>query len=397
MKVIGENNSEEQKLLEEKRKKMNELIDLNNISIKENITLLISDWCAEHIKTLHREYPSTEWLAVCKVEPQGNGVFLMTDMIFPWQKGVPWDVETTKEWMEWLNKELLARWENWAMWNCILHSHHHMWVFWSGTDNNARLSLNDWRQLAWAVVTAYKGEEISYKGCLNFYKPYNIEIDVDVKNVDSPTIVEKYQDYQNKIAESETRFYEFLLELNKKYIDSITETPSYANVSEYLWIDITEELKKNYDTIKDKIWNPELLEYLEQLNNLANQLAISEVNDWNTFQDMLVEYWAFCDWSDGLLSQLEENRKTKFEAKSNNIVQGTLISETGYPVNRVFDDDYELYEFTADRYSESYIRHMFRVDSTTPVKVGDHSEWLVRDMYDQDYVYVEDRVENMYY
>ncbi|MBO7693810.1 MAG: hypothetical protein J6T10_14415 [Methanobrevibacter sp.] len=51
---------------------MNELIGLNNISIKENLTLLINGWCAEHIKRLHKEYPNTEWLAVCRVEPQGN-------------------------------------------------------------------------------------------------------------------------------------------------------------------------------------------------------------------------------------------------------------------------------------------------------------------------------------
>jgi hypothetical protein len=70
MKVIGENDSNEQKLLEEKRENMNKLVGLNNISIKENITLLINDWCAEHIKTLHKEYPHEEWLAYCKVEPQ---------------------------------------------------------------------------------------------------------------------------------------------------------------------------------------------------------------------------------------------------------------------------------------------------------------------------------------
>jgi hypothetical protein len=49
---------------------MNELVGLNNISINENITLLINDWCKEQIKTLHKEYPNTEWLAYCKVEPQ---------------------------------------------------------------------------------------------------------------------------------------------------------------------------------------------------------------------------------------------------------------------------------------------------------------------------------------
>jgi hypothetical protein len=85
------------------------------------------------------------------------------------------------------------------------------------------------------VVTAYDKEgNINYKGCLNFYKPYNIEIDVNVMNNADMTIVDKYNDYLQKIAESEASFYEFLTEENKEYIDSITETPSYNNISEYL-------------------------------------------------------------------------------------------------------------------------------------------------------------------
>lgn len=396
MKVVGENNSEEQKLLEEKRKKMNELIDLNNVSIKEDITLLINDWCAEHIRTLHKEYPHTEWLAFCKVEPQWNWIFLMTDMIFPWQKGVGADVETTAEWMKWLNEELLRRWENGKLWNCVLHSHHSMGVFWSGTDDNARKSLNDWRQLAWAVVTAYDKQNpdlITYKWCLNFYKPYNIEIDANVMNNPGDTIVDKYKDYLKRIEESEAQFYEFLLEENKEYIDSITETPSYNNISEYLWIDITDELRENYDTIKDKIGNPELLDYLKQLNDLASQCAVNEINNGWIYTDMLAEYGAFCDWSDNLLSQLEENRKSKIES----VVQGTLLSSTTYPDNRYLEDDYSIYEFTGSRYAESYIRHMFRIDSATPMKMWDYWEWQVYSYYLWDYVYVEDWAEEMYY
>lgn len=394
MKVKWEK-GDEQKLLEEKRNEMNKLIGLNNISIKENITLLINDWCAEHIKTLHKEYPHTEWLAVCKVEPQWNGIFLMTDMVFPWQKGVSADVETTKEWMEWLNEELLRRWENWKLWNCILHSHHSMGCFWSWTDDNARLWMNDWRQVEWAVVTAYdKDDNINYKGCVNFYKPYNIEIDVNVMNNPWDTIVEKYNDYLTKIAESETAFYEFLAEENKEYIDSITETPSYSKVLEYLWVDITDDLVKNYNEINDKIWNPELLDYLKQLTDLSHNLAVEETNNGGAYADMLAEYSAFCDWSDNLLTQLEENRKTK-----STVVQGTLVSETTYPTNRVFDDDYDEYddyEFTASKYAESYVRHMFRINSDIPMKMWDKWEWLVYSYIFQDYVYVED-YEDMYY
>ena len=390
MKVIGESNKEEQKLLEEKRNKMYELIKLNNISIKENVYLLINDWCAEHIKTLHKEYPHTEWLAFCKVEPQGNGVFLMTDMIFPWQKGVSSDVETTEEWMKWLSEELLRRWEDWKLWNCVLHSHHTMGCFWSSTDDNARKSLNDWRQLAWAVVTAYDKEgNINYKGCLNFYKPYNIEIDVNVMNNADMTIVDKYNDYLQEIAESEASFYDFLTEENKEYIDSITETPSYNNISEYLWLDITDDLKKNYDEIKDKIWNPELLDYLKSLSDLSHRLAVEEVNNNGVYSDLLAEYGAFCDWSDNLLTQLEENRKTKIDT----VVQWTLLSETAYPTNRYLeDDDYDNY-FTAPDFDESYVRSTFWIPQTVPMRIWQNNEWLAWSFQQWQYVYVEERAE----
>ena len=393
MKIVGENDSNEAKLLEEKREEMNKLIGLNNISIKGNITLQINDWCAEHIRTLHKEYPHTEWLAVCKIEPQWNWVFLMTDMVFPWQKGVGGEVETTEQGMEWLNKELISRNENWKLWNCILHSHHSMWVFWSSTDDNARLGMNDWRWMERAVVTAYEWDNISYKWCLNFYKPYNIEVDVEVKNEDKVNIIKQYEDYLVKVDESEKNFYDFLLEQNKEYIDSITNKPSYSTILDYLWIDITEELNENYEWIKDKIWNPELVAYLKQLEDKARELAINEVNIGWVYTDMLVEYSAFCEWSDNLLTQLEENRKTKTTT-----YQWSLISSTAYPVNRYFDDDEkDIYEFVASKYSESYVRSMFRIDDTIPMKMWDEWEWLVYSYYYGEYVYVEEWADDYYY
>lgn len=394
MKVIGEN-GDEQKLLEEKREKMNKLVGLNNISIKENITLLISDWCAEHIRTLHKEYPNTEWLAYCKVEPQWKWVFLMTDMLFPWQKGVGGEVETTKEWMEWLTRELIKRWERAMDWNCVLHSHHHMGVFWSGTDDNARLGLNDWRQLARAVVTAYDKDEISYKGCINFYKPYNIEIDVNVMNVEKETIWEKYFDYLMKVDESEKKFYNYLLETNKEYIDSITNKPTYSNLLEYLWVDITEELNENYNSLKEKIWNPELIEYLKQLQDKARELALAEVNTWWVYSDMLAEYGAFCQWSDNLLTQLEENRKVKNEYSFWGMGFAPLESRTSYPLNRDFDDC-EPYYFTSYSFDEQYIRQTFGIDAKTPMKVWSCWERMAWSNELGEFVYVEEWAEEFW-
>ena len=389
MKIKWEQGNEA-KLLEQKREEMNKAIGLNNISIKENITLLINGWCAEHIKILHKENPNKEWLAVCKVEPQGKWVFLMTDMVFPWQKTTSWDVETTKEWMEWLSEVLLERGENAKDWNCVLHSHHNMGCFWSGTDDKARLGLNDWRQLAWAVVTAYEWENIDYKWCINFYKPYNIEIDVEVKADDNVSIVEKYTEYLLRVKESEKKFYDFLLEKNKEYINSLTERPSYQRLLEYLDIDISEELNENYETVKDRVWNPELLEYLKQLENEANELAVNEVNEWGICNDILIEYEAFCDWSDKLLEQLEKNKQQTITYSS---YQAPVISWIATPSNRDFEywyDDMYDYYITSYRFSEGYVRDMFWIDGGTPMKVGSRWEWLAWNNECGQFMYVEE-------
>ena len=64
----------------------------------------------------------------------------MVDMIHPHQKAHGSEVETTDEGMERQMQYLMENdKENIHKWNCVLHSHHSMGVFWSGTDNNARL------------------------------------------------------------------------------------------------------------------------------------------------------------------------------------------------------------------------------------------------------------------
>ena len=83
---------------------------------------------------------------------------------------------------------------------------------------------------------------------------------------------------------------------------------------------------------------------------------------------MLVEYGAFCEWSDNLLTQLEEHRKQNTVAST---VVETPISKTAYPSNRLFDYDIDENIYTADRYAESYVRYMFRIDRDTPMKVGE--------------------------
>lgn len=66
-----------------------------------------------------------------------------------------------------------------------------MGVFWSGTDDRARKDLNDGRTAAFAIVTAYKGDDITYKGCLNFYRPFPLELDAEMYIEESPELVSK--------------------------------------------------------------------------------------------------------------------------------------------------------------------------------------------------------------
>ena len=166
------------------------LIGLNNLSQQfGKIKITISWEINEYIKQLHKIYPSTEWLSLCKTKQIAPWHFLVIDMIHPEQKIASADVTATDKGMEWafdyLSKEDPT---GIADWNCVLHSHHRMWVFWSWTDDNARKGLNDWRTMAFAIVTAYSGNQISYKGCLNFYRPFPVEIDADMDTQESPVI-----------------------------------------------------------------------------------------------------------------------------------------------------------------------------------------------------------------
>ena len=171
---------------------------------------------------------------------------------------------------------------------------------------------------------------------------------------------------------------------------------------DYLWVDITEELNENYDTLKDKIWNPELKEYLKQLWDKANELAEKEINsDWR-YTDMLIEYDAFCKWSDWLLTQLEEHKQKSYSfwlgsfwtmSGISSATQPSLLSSSSMVSNRDFDDDDDYgywFEFTAPQYNESYVRQMFGIDNDIPMKVWDEQERMAWSNEDWDYLYVED-------
>lgn len=171
------------------REEKNKLYWLNNIWNTSKPRLIIDSRFAFLIKELHRNFPSEERLAKCRVV-NNEWVLYLDWMIFPEQTRSGWECETTQEWANWSMEYLMEQEENLEDWNCILHSHHHMGCFWSWTDNSARLGLNDWREFSISIVTAYSGEDVSYKGCINFYTPYNIEIDLDI--VPDNTLIEEF-------------------------------------------------------------------------------------------------------------------------------------------------------------------------------------------------------------
>jgi hypothetical protein len=73
---------------------------------------------------------------------------------------------------------------------------------------------------------------------------------------------------------------------------------------------------------------------------------------------MLVEYGAFCNWSDNLLTQLEENKKQKtYTSQISSISNQGLFSSTAMPSNRDFEDEYYSdYYFNCYEYDEYYTR-----------------------------------------
>ena len=247
---------------EEDYKEMNRKLGLNNITISQPLTLKISEKCHWYIRELHMEYPHKEWLAICKTEQVWPWVFELVDMIHPEQTAGSGSVTATDKGMDWSVDYLMEKGEDLSKWNLILHSHHSMWVFWSTTDDKARLWYNDGRFMCWAVVTAYSGTPengaISYKGCVNFYKPYNIEIDCVVEQPERDLRLET-EEYLNL-----DKKYQAKLEENKKEIFSrlVEESiPTINTNSNYQYYVRPSRLFKNYRILRyryNKWFNKEL-------------------------------------------------------------------------------------------------------------------------------------------
>lgn len=346
---------------------MNDKLWLNNIKLEEKPHLTISEWCHKHIKELHKEYPGEEWLALCKTEKRWPWDFYIVDMIHPEQSTSSWAVTATDDGMEWVVKELQERWEDMWAWNCVLHSHHKMWVFWSGTDDNARKSLNDGRFMAFAVVSAYKQNgtdiEVDYKGCVNFYKPYNIEIDCDMY-YEEWYLDDDYNKYIDEYMKTRDEIFEEKVKAKQDEMNWLMNQPDYSRVLDYLWLDIKKELDENYqEVVMKKMPNPQVEAILKSCENEAKAEAEEKLKEDKELMDGMAEYSAWTQWSNDLKTQLEEHKKVKAKTYSwwddyqKALGQDKVFSQS----NRFFDDldytdddnDGRGFWFTTKRYPTS--------------------------------------------
>lgn len=325
-------------------KQMNDKLWLNNIKLDEQPHLTISEWCHKHIKELHKEYPREERLALCKIEKRWPWDFYLVDMIHPEQSTSTGAVTATDDGMEWAVKELQERWEDMWLWNCVLHSHHGMSCFWSGTDDNARKSLNDGRFMAFAVVTAYskKGDdiEVDYKGCVNFYKPYNIEIDCDMYYEDG-YLDDDYNKYIDEYLKTRDEIFEEKVKAKQDEMNWLMAQPDYSRVLDYLWLDIKDKLDENYqEVVMKKMPNPQVETILRACENEAKAEAEEKLKTNKELMDGMAEYSAWSSWSGNLKTQLEDHKKIKPKVYSwwDDYRKAMEVKSEFSQSNRFFDD-----------------------------------------------------------
>lgn len=308
---------------------MNKAVGLNNIKTNKTLVLTISAECHNHIKSLHESYPNTEWLAICKTEKVWDWHFRVIDMVHPQQKWVGAEVETTDDWMKWLIEHLKERNEPLEQWNLVMHSHHHMGCFWSGTDDKARLWLNDWRDLMWAVVTAYEKEwktmKVDYKWCINFYTPYNVEIDCHIEAEEDwgyeklRKLYNKRKEREDKVSSRGWEIYEWLLTTEWVKAD-------FSTIENYLGMDIHEELTKNYYKVGKLLPNANKTFY-ETLEQKALGQAMEEI-PWIDIPEELLQ--RDC-WDNELLEQLKKAREIPVKVKDYSAVyDGKIISKVWF-------------------------------------------------------------------
>lgn len=309
------------------REENNKLYGLNNIGNNIKPVFVISDKVHYIIKWLHREFNDIERLALGKVI-NDNWTMTLVDLIYPEQTRSSWEVETTKDWMKWAVEYLTEIWEPLEQWSCVLHSHHHMGCFWSWTDNDARLGLNDWRDYSISIVTAYKWNDIDYKGCINFYKPYNIEIDMSV--VADTNLVEEFD----------------------RRIESCNwnTEPSFELLERVLW--------EQYTLVKDNV--------IDNYNNKVRDKVLQSIDSECRYE---IEEELWLTWLiDNAIKDIKDRTKQKTYTYSNSynnyISNNNYINNNSLFTNRLENNTptltpYEDYTYW-DLEEEEYIKYLKR-------------------------------------
>ena len=354
-------------------------------------------------------------------------------MIHPEQTASTGSVTATDKGMDWSVDYLMEKGEDLSKWNLILHSHHSMWVFWSTTDDNARLWYNDGRFMCWAVVTAYdrtawaESGKISYKGCVNFYKPYNIEIDcvVEQPERDLRKETEEYlnldKKYQAKLEENKKDIFRRLVEESIPTINTMSDQVDYSRIIEYLGIDITSDLIKNYEIVSTKIPNPEVSEFLKLLEKQAEEKAKEETPQEEKAPSQ--EITDFIEWAMPLEEQLKkafETGETSSRYKSWTEYSKSYKNESLFPTaedNRKFNTDshipsastssvieedwYDDYDYNKSIYNKrryptiETLRDEINIPEDAYLFIDQDWIWEIYCKETQTFEYIEDRMEIM--
>jgi len=210
----------------------------NTWAIKEidvSVTMKVSWYMNELIARLHEDHPNKEWSGIAKVEKK-DWYYLLSDILFCEQENSASNTEMTKEGLDSIAEKIMEVDPlNMHEWNCRLHSHHSMAVFWSGTDWEARNWFNDWNTKHWwSVVTSYQWGKMNYKCWLDVFIPtrlaFNVWIEVEQYSPDQ-IMRDRVEDYSSLETALESLKEVHLQEEQSLDIWSI----DFSDFNGYLW------------------------------------------------------------------------------------------------------------------------------------------------------------------
>lgn len=319
--------------VKQRLEQMNKEIGLNNIQLDTNPTLVISKAMDLYIRRLHQTYPSKEWLGICKViqDPETK-YFHLVDMIHPEQTAHGTECEATDEGMEELTKWIQ---ENdptsLHQWPLTLHSHHSMWVFWSGVDDQARLKQNDGRPYSMAVVTAYdrvNPNQIQYKGCINFFKPYNVEFDFTIIVEDDDELNNAQQEYQ---AQKDFAYEQ----ARENVVFAHDDEQDFSLITGMLGDNVLEALENNHNQIKNKMFKSDIdSQYITLLTNIEKPQVLQDLEAW--------------------INDRAEMLKNSFKEKKTKFYQSSLYSSFPGALYNQSDSDFsDFVYYTQERFPKA--------------------------------------------